>query len=96
MELDYFFSLGTCCQQLGEHEEAIFCFGRAGIVNIEDPRSPYYAGKKLWRAWQYSLCHQIIAALRICDCHGEGVWTDVKDNSHKALANLTQEVCYEQ
>lgn len=40
---DYFFALGTCCQQLKEHEEAIFCFGRAGIVKVEDPRSPYYA-----------------------------------------------------
>ncbi|MDN3611046.1 hypothetical protein QWZ16_15330 [Vibrio ostreicida] len=44
---DYFFALGTCCQQLKEHEEAIFCFGRAGIVNVEDPRSPYYAVKTI-------------------------------------------------
>ena len=94
---DYFFSLGTCCQQLGEHEEAIFCFGRAGIVNIEDPRSPYYAGKSYGALGNIAYAIKSYkAAVRICDCHGEGVWTDVKDNSHKALANLTQEACYEQ
>ncbi|MBU2898921.1 CesD/SycD/LcrH family type III secretion system chaperone [Vibrio hepatarius] len=94
---DYFFSLGTSCQQLGEHEEAIFCFGRSGIINVEDPRSPYYAGKSYHAVGNIDYAVKSYkAAIRVCDCLDEDKWTDIADQSRKALAKLTQEACYDQ
>lgn len=92
---DYFFELGTCCHQLKEHEEAIFCFGRAGIIKIEDPRSPYFAarnylavGNKDYAIKSYN------AALRVCECHEDGRWDEIAEKSKYSLAQLTQEVCH--
>ncbi|QDQ29164.1 CesD/SycD/LcrH family type III secretion system chaperone [Chitinimonas arctica] len=41
---DYWLAVGICYQRLGQHEEAIFCFSRAGFASMQDPRSSYYAG----------------------------------------------------
>lgn len=41
---NYWLALGICCQRLAEHEEAIFCFSRSGVIVIDDPRSSFYAG----------------------------------------------------
>ncbi|KVX77022.1 SycD/LcrH family type III secretion system chaperone [Burkholderia ubonensis] len=41
---EYWFSLGICYQRLGQHEEAIFCLSRAGMIRVDDPRSSYHAG----------------------------------------------------
>ncbi|KAA5839265.1 MULTISPECIES: SycD/LcrH family type III secretion system chaperone [Pseudomonas] len=37
-------ALGLCNQRLGLHEEAVSSFGRAGMINVDDPRSAYFAG----------------------------------------------------
>lgn len=37
-------ALGLCEQRLGLHEEAVITFGRAGMINVDDPRSAYFAG----------------------------------------------------
>ena len=36
--------MGLCCQQLHEHEEAIFCLGRAGMIKVDNPLPAYHAG----------------------------------------------------
>jgi secretion system chaperone SscA len=41
---DYWLGLGICCQHLGEHTDALFCFHQSGILKISDPRSSYLAG----------------------------------------------------
>lgn len=41
---DYWLSLGLCYQRLAQHEEATFCFSRAGMINVVDPRASYFAG----------------------------------------------------
>ncbi|EIP87800.1 type III secretion system CesD protein [Burkholderia humptydooensis MSMB43] len=43
-KFDYWFWLGICYQRLGQHDEAIFCLSRAGMIHIDDPRSSYHAG----------------------------------------------------
>ena len=43
-QFDYWFALGLTCQQLNEHGEAAFCFGRAGLLRLDDPRPSYLAG----------------------------------------------------
>ncbi|RSD30939.1 SycD/LcrH family type III secretion system chaperone [Vibrio pectenicida] len=90
---DYFFSLGTCCHQLKEHEEAIFCFGRAGIIKIEDPRSPYYAASNYLAVHnkEYAI-KSYKAALRVCDCHVDGIWDEIAEKSKQSLSQLIQEV----
>ena len=49
-QFDYWLALGLCCQRLNEHEEAVFCFGQAGLLRLDDPRPAYLAG----------LSHQLI------------------------------------
>ncbi|CAM2880132.1 SycD/LcrH family type III secretion system chaperone [Vibrio neptunius] len=90
---DYFFALGTCCQQLKQYEEAIFCFGRAGIVKVEDPRAPYFAGNNYLALGnnEYAI-KSYQASLRVCDCHPDGVWDEIAEKANKALAQFTQEV----
>ncbi|MGB0895574.1 MAG: SycD/LcrH family type III secretion system chaperone [Parashewanella sp.] len=41
---DYCFSLGLTCQQLKEHFEAIYCFARAGTIQVDNPFPSYHAG----------------------------------------------------
>jgi len=43
-QFDYWLALGLCSQKLGEHEEAVFCFSRSGLIRAADPRSSYFAG----------------------------------------------------
>ncbi|AAQ60248.1 MULTISPECIES: SycD/LcrH family type III secretion system chaperone [Chromobacterium] len=41
---DYLLALGLCHQRLGAHNEAVVCFGRAGLIKVDDPRAAFYAG----------------------------------------------------
>lgn len=41
---DDWFGLGLCYQRLGEHEQALPCFAKTGVIRASDPRSPYLAG----------------------------------------------------
>lgn len=43
-QYDYWLSLGLCCQMLSEHEEAIFCFGQAGLLRLDDPSPVFFTG----------------------------------------------------
>ncbi|MFP3587725.1 SycD/LcrH family type III secretion system chaperone [Paraburkholderia sp. SIMBA_055] len=41
---EYWMALGLSLQQLGEHNEALFCFSRSAAIRLSDPRSAYLAG----------------------------------------------------
>ncbi|AXE30547.1 CesD/SycD/LcrH family type III secretion system chaperone [Chromobacterium phragmitis] len=43
-QFDYWLALGLCCQRLEEHDEAVFSFGQAGLLRLDDPRPSYLAG----------------------------------------------------
>lgn len=52
-QFDYWLALGLCCQRLSEQAEAVFCFGQAGLLRLDDPRPAYLAG----------LSHQLVGEL---------------------------------
>ncbi|MCD4487165.1 SycD/LcrH family type III secretion system chaperone [Chromobacterium vaccinii] len=89
-QFDYWLSLGLCCQRLGEHTEAIFCFGQAGLLRLDDPRSAYLAG----------LSHQLIgnrpqaakafaAALKWCAARPE--YAELKAEIQQQAASCPKE-----
>ncbi|VVE14214.1 tetratricopeptide repeat protein [Pandoraea terrigena] len=41
---DDWYGLGLCYQRLGQHEQALPCFAKAGVIRAADPRPPYLAG----------------------------------------------------
>lgn len=41
---DYWIGLGLCYRHLSRHEEAIFCFSRAALLKIDEPKPVYLAG----------------------------------------------------
>lgn len=43
-EPEYLIALGLCHQRLGNHEDAINHFSRAGVIKIDDPRPSFFAG----------------------------------------------------
>ncbi|WP_312978139.1 SycD/LcrH family type III secretion system chaperone [Atlantibacter sp.] len=43
-QYEYWLALGLCCQRLEEHDQALFCFGQAGLLRLDDPKPPYLAG----------------------------------------------------
>lgn len=43
-QAEWWLGFGLCCQRLGEHEDALHAFARAGLQLPEDPRPACYAG----------------------------------------------------
>lgn len=43
-QYDYWLALGLCCQRLEEQDQALFCFGQAALLRLDDPKPPYLAG----------------------------------------------------
>lgn len=81
---NYWLALGLCCQRLSQHEEAVFCFGRAGYVNPDDPHAPFYAGMsyELMGNAKYAF-KAFEAALRWCD--GQPRYAEIKVLAARAL-----------
>lgn len=71
-QFDYWLALGLCCQRLGEHTEAVFCFGQAGLLRLDDPRPAYLAGLSYQLAGQPDkACKALNAAIRWCSAKPE-------------------------
>lgn len=93
---EYVYALATCCQQLNEHEEAIFCFGRAGMNRLQDPRSPYFAGISYLALGNRQYAEKSFrAALRICRRLPVEQWSEVRENAQQKLAYLMGAMCHE-
>ncbi|MFM0514987.1 SycD/LcrH family type III secretion system chaperone [Paraburkholderia sp. RL17-373-BIF-A] len=64
---DYWFALGLCCQRLAEHLEAVFCFGQAGLLRLDDPRPAYLAAQSYQFAGQPDNARKALSsAIRGC------------------------------
>ncbi|WP_141118798.1 tetratricopeptide repeat protein [Pandoraea sp. PE-S2R-1] len=64
---DDWFGLGLCYQRLGQHEQALPCFAKAGVIRASDPRAPYLAGLSYERAGNREFAIKAYrAALRLC------------------------------
>lgn len=90
---DYFFSLGICCQQLHEHEEAIFCLGRAGVIKVDNPLPAYHAGLSYLALGNRDYAEKSFnASLRWCKGHPES--SDIAASAQQGLAALIEEQAY--
>ena len=87
---DYWFSLGLCYQRLAQHDEAIFCFSRAGMINVDDPRPACFAGisYRLVGNVEYAI-KAFRAALNWCG--DRDAYRDIKVNALQQLANCERE-----
>ncbi|WP_108034056.1 MULTISPECIES: SycD/LcrH family type III secretion system chaperone [Burkholderia] len=87
---DYWFALGLCQQRLARHDEAIFCFSRAGMIGVDDPRASYHAGVSYRLAGNLDYAAKAFrAALNWCgerDGH-----RDIKANAMQQLAQCEGE-----
>lgn len=87
---DYWLALGLCYQRLNEHEEAVFCFSRAGMITVDDPRSSFFAGisYRLLGNNEYART-ALNAALKWCSQHPE--YDEIRHSAAQLLAHSTLE-----
>ncbi|HBO5144910.1 TPA: SycD/LcrH family type III secretion system chaperone [Pseudomonas aeruginosa] len=87
---EYWLGLGMCQQRLGAHQEAIFCFCRAGMIEVEDPRSSYFAGISyhLTGNQEYA-CKAFKAAIRWCAARPQ--YQELRQSVEQLLAQCEQE-----
>ncbi len=84
---NYALSLGLCRQQRGAHEEALFCFVRAGTVKITDPRPAYYAALSYQKLGNVSYAKKAFsAALRWASNRPQH--QELRQQAERALAEL--------
>lgn len=64
---DDWYGLGLCYQRLGQHEQALPCFAKAGLIHASDPRPPYLAGMSYAHTGNREFARKSFdATLRIC------------------------------
>ncbi|QBC33446.1 tetratricopeptide repeat protein [Pandoraea sp. XY-2] len=64
---DDWYGLGLCYQRLGQHEQALPCFAKAGLIHASDPRPPYLAGMSYVHTGNREFARKSFdATLRIC------------------------------
>ncbi|VVE39266.1 CesD/SycD/LcrH family type III secretion system chaperone [Pandoraea capi] len=64
---DDWYGLGLCYQRLGQHEQALPCFAKAGVICASDPRPPYLAGISYEHMGNFAFAGlSYRATLRIC------------------------------
>ena len=87
---DYNFSLGLMCQQLDEHHEAIYCFCRAGTLQIDNPLPAYHAGLSYGALGNTEFAAKsFTASLRWT--HGRPEYSEVEASAKEQLALLPTE-----
>jgi secretion system chaperone SscA len=64
---DDWYGLGLCYQRLGQHEQALPCFAKAGVIRASDPRPPYLAGMSYEQMGNREFARKSYdATLRVC------------------------------
>ncbi|MCL1123698.1 SycD/LcrH family type III secretion system chaperone [Shewanella surugensis] len=84
---DYNFNLGLCYQQTGAHEEAIFCFGRAGTIKVDTPYPAYQAALSYIKLGNHTVARNALDAALIW-CHNHAHYADIKKDVEVQLANV--------
>lgn len=71
-QFEYWVALGLCCQRLFEHDQALFCFGQAGLLRLDDPSPPYLAGLSYCLISNYEMANTAFTtALKWCSAKQE-------------------------
>ncbi|MCL1078521.1 CesD/SycD/LcrH family type III secretion system chaperone [Parashewanella spongiae] len=87
---DYCYSLGLVCQKLNEHHEAIYLFGRAGMIQVDNPLPSYHAGLSFTALGNKEYARRSFrASLRWSD--GRPEFQEVNENASKGLSAVTEE-----
>ncbi len=87
---DYWFSLGLCYQRLSQHEEAIFCFSRSGMIKVDDPRSSFFAGVSYRLLGNMEYARKALnAALKWCGERAD--YQDIRQSAAQLLAHCELE-----
>lgn len=69
---NYLTGLGLCHQRLGSHEAALFCFSRAGAIDITNPKPAFFAATSYMHISEKACARKaLIATLRWCGEHDE-------------------------
>lgn len=86
---DYLLGLGLCHQRLSVHGDAITCFARAGVINVEDPRAAFFAGISYRMIGHEDGAKKAFhAAIRWC---GEQPnYQDIKDSAEEMLSKYAE------
>ncbi|MGE4840497.1 SycD/LcrH family type III secretion system chaperone [Yersinia enterocolitica] len=87
----YWMTLGLCYQQTADFHQAIYCFSRAGQIQVNDPRPSYLAAEC------YTACSNLAYAekafrMALNWCSSLAEWTQVKEQAERGLAALLLEV----
>ncbi|EMQ2081393.1 TPA: SycD/LcrH family type III secretion system chaperone [Yersinia enterocolitica] len=87
----YWLTLGLCYQQTADFHQAIYCFSRAGQIQVDDPRSSCSAGEC------YLACGNRIYAEKAFRaalnwCHARPEWIHIQQQAERGLVALLLEV----
>ncbi|RLV59971.1 CesD/SycD/LcrH family type III secretion system chaperone [Parashewanella curva] len=87
---DYCFTLAQVYQNLGEHHEAIFLFGRAGMIQVDNPLPAFQAGQS------YLACKNLEFAEKSFNASirwsaGRPIYAELEASAQYALEQLAKE-----
>ncbi|WP_145514381.1 SycD/LcrH family type III secretion system chaperone [Yersinia massiliensis] len=90
----YWMTLGLCYQQTADFHQAIYCFSRAGQIEIDNPRPSCLAGEC------YLACGNNIYAEKAFRaalnwCYSSPTLTEIRQQAERGLATLLLEVRHE-
>ncbi len=87
----YWLTLGLCYQQTVDLHQSIYCFSRAGQIQIDDPRPSCLAGECYLACGNTDYAKKAFRmALNWCNSHPE--WVEVQQQAERGLAALLLEV----
>ena len=89
-EFDYWLALGLTCQKLAEYNEAIYCFGRATLIDFANPKPVYLAGLTFILVDNTDSANMALAsAIKLCG-RQQG-YMQLKEEIQKLLDSLQKE-----
>ncbi|WP_133405624.1 SycD/LcrH family type III secretion system chaperone [Parashewanella tropica] len=87
---DYCFNLAQVYQHLGEHHEAIYLFGRAGMIQVDNPMPAFQAGQSYLACKNYEFAEKSFnASIRWSE--GRPQFAELEANAQFALEQLAKE-----
>jgi secretion system chaperone SscA len=87
---EYWFALGLSFQRLAAHEDAVFCFGRAGMIRIDDPRASFFAGIS-YRAFGNDTYARKAFNAAIKWCGAQSKYLEIRQSAVEQLSNCSFE-----
>ncbi|MBX9477183.1 SycD/LcrH family type III secretion system chaperone [Yersinia enterocolitica] len=87
----YWLTLGSCYQQTADFHQAIYCFSRAGQIQVDDPR-PSCSAAECYVACNNQVYAEKAFRMSLNWSHSHTKWTEVKQQAERGLAALLLEM----